>query len=78
MGRYTKRSVPMWTPFVWLSEGVTNLYVRAVPNSCVTCAARRCCPWRFNLLAATSAKVYLDTTDITEFDSRAHRRPQRA
>ncbi|MFZ4626144.1 MAG: Pls/PosA family non-ribosomal peptide synthetase, partial [Rhodoferax sp.] len=26
MRRYRTGSVPMWTPFVWLSEGVTNLY----------------------------------------------------
>ena len=33
MQRYRKCSVPMWTPFVWLSEGVTNLYEGiAVPN----------------------------------------------
>ena len=31
--RYQTCSVPMWTPFVWLSEAVTNLYEGiAVPN----------------------------------------------
>jgi non-ribosomal peptide synthetase-like protein len=31
--RYRQCSAPMWTPFVWLSEGVTNLYEGiAVPN----------------------------------------------
>ncbi|HWJ94807.1 MAG TPA: Pls/PosA family non-ribosomal peptide synthetase, partial [Telluria sp.] len=26
VGRYRRRAAPMWTPFVWMSEGVTNLY----------------------------------------------------
>ena len=33
VGRYRPRAAPMWTPFVWLSEAVTNLYESlAVPN----------------------------------------------
>jgi hypothetical protein len=31
--RYGKTAVPMWTPFVWLSEAATNMYEgMAVPN----------------------------------------------
>ena len=33
LGRYKPRAVPMWTPFVWLSEAATNIYEGiAVPN----------------------------------------------
>jgi hypothetical protein len=58
----------MWTPFVWLSEGTNSVrghrgaQLPALPAR-HTAAARG-----VNLLAATSARVYLDTTDITEFD----------
>lgn len=31
--RYGKTAVPMWTPFVWLSEAATNMYEgMAVPS----------------------------------------------
>ena len=31
--RYAKTAVPMWTPFVWLSEAATNMYEGlAIPN----------------------------------------------
>jgi hypothetical protein len=59
----------MWTPFVWLSEGVTNLYEGiAVPNYLRYLRGTPLLPVALNLLAATSARLYLDTTDITEFD----------
>lgn len=70
VGRYRQRSVPMWTPFVWLSEAATNLYEGiAVPWFL---RYLRGTPWlgdAFNLLGAKVGRgVYLDTTDMTEFD----------
>ena len=60
----------MWTPFVWLSEGVTNLYEGiAVPNFMRYLRGTPWLPLAFNLLGARiGSGVYLDTTDITEFD----------
>lgn len=68
--RYRKCSVPMWTPFVWLSEGVTNLYEGiAVPNFIRYLRGTPWLPIALNLLGSRIGKgVYLDTTDITEFD----------
>lgn len=70
MGRYRQRSMPMWTPFVWLSEGVTNLFEGiAVPNFMRYLRGTPWLPLAFNLLGSRIGKgVYLDTTDITEFD----------
>ena len=70
MGRYRQRSVPMWTPFVWLSEGVTNLYEGiAVPNFLRYLRGTPLLPVALNVLGCRIGKgVYLDTTDITEFD----------
>lgn len=68
--RYHKCSVPMWTPFVWLSEGVTNLYEGiAVPNLLNYLRGTPWLPLAFNLLGCKIGRgVYLNTTDITEFD----------
>jgi len=70
IGRYRKQSEPMWTPFVWLSEGVTNLYEGiAVPNFMRYLRGTPWLPLAFNMLGSRIGKgVYLDTTDITEFD----------
>ncbi|MBC7501003.1 MAG: amino acid adenylation domain-containing protein [Herminiimonas sp.] len=70
VGRYTKRAAPMWTPFVWLSEGVTNMYEGiAVPNFMRYLRGTPWLPIAFRLLGAKMGRgVYLDTTDITEFD----------
>ncbi|MRW90554.1 amino acid adenylation domain-containing protein [Duganella sp. FT80W] len=70
IGRYRKQSEPMWTPFVWLSEGVTNLYEGiAVPNFMRYLRGTPWLPLAFNLLGCRIGKgVYMDTTDITEFD----------
>ncbi|MYM39357.1 Pls/PosA family non-ribosomal peptide synthetase [Duganella qianjiadongensis] len=70
IGRYRKQSEPMWTPFVWLSEGVTNLYEGiAVPNFMRYLRGTPWLPLAFNLMGCRIGKgVYLDTTDITEFD----------
>ena len=70
LGRYTKRSTPMWTPFVWLSEGVSSLYEGvAIMNFMNYLRGTPMLPVAFNLLGCKIGKgVYLDTTDITEFD----------
>ena len=70
LGRYRKHAAPMWTPFVWLSEGVTNLYEGiAVPNFMRYLRGTPWLPLAFNLLGCKIGRgVYLDTTDITEFD----------
>ena len=70
IGRYGKRSAPMWTWFVWSSEAVTNLYEGiAVPNFVRYLRGTPWLPLALNLLGARIGKgVYLDTTDITEFD----------
>ena len=70
MRRYRQCSVPMWTPFVWLSEGVTNLYEGiAVPNFLRYLRGTPWLPVALNFLGCRIGKgVYLDTTDITEFD----------
>ncbi|WP_211465417.1 Pls/PosA family non-ribosomal peptide synthetase [Collimonas silvisoli] len=70
IGRYKKCSVPMWTPFVWLSEGVTNLYEGiAIPNFMNYLRGTPWLPLAFNLLGCRIGRgVYMNTTDITEFD----------
>ncbi|QOL47721.1 Pls/PosA family non-ribosomal peptide synthetase [Massilia litorea] len=70
VGRYQKRAEPMWTPFVWVSEGVTNMYEGiAVPNFMRYLRGTPWLPIAFRLLGCRIGKgVYLDTTDITEFD----------
>ncbi len=68
--RYNKRSQPMWTVFVWASEGITNLYEGlVVPNFMRYLRGTPWLPIAFNLLGSHIGRgVYLDTTDITEFD----------
>ena len=70
LGRYRPRAVPMWTPFVWLSEAATNLYEGiAVPNLLSYLRGTPWLPVALNLLGCRIGRgVYLDTTDITEFD----------
>jgi non-ribosomal peptide synthetase-like protein len=70
IGRYDKRSQPMWTPFVWISEGITNLYEGiTVPNFMRYLRGTPWLPLAFNLLGSRIGRgVYLDTTDFTEFD----------
>jgi len=68
--RYGQRAAPMWTPFVWLSEAATNLYEGvAVPWFL---RYLRGTPWlndALKLLGADIGRgVFLDTTDMTEFD----------
>ncbi|NWD69555.1 non-ribosomal peptide synthetase [Pseudomonas gingeri] len=70
VGRYRKRAEPMWTPFVWLSESVTSLYESmAVPNFMRYLRGTPWLPPAFSLLGSKIGKgVYMDSTDITEFD----------
>jgi non-ribosomal peptide synthetase-like protein len=70
VGRYRPRAAPMWTPFVWLSEAVTNLYESlAVPNLLAHLRGTPILPWALWLLGARIGRgVYMDTTDVTEFD----------
>jgi non-ribosomal peptide synthetase-like protein len=55
---------------VWLSEGITNLYEGiAVPNFMRYLRGTPWLPVAFNLLGCHIGRgVYMDTTDITEFD----------
>ncbi|MEJ7137965.1 Pls/PosA family non-ribosomal peptide synthetase [Amphibiibacter pelophylacis] len=70
MGRYRPGSHPMWTPFVWLSEAVTNVYeTMAVPAFLNYLRGTPMLPWVMRLFGAHIGRgVYLDTTDMTEFD----------
>jgi non-ribosomal peptide synthetase-like protein len=70
VGRYRPRAAPMWTPFVWISEAVTNLYESlAVPNFLDLLRGTPMLAWALRLLGARVGKgVYLNTTDLTEFD----------
>ena len=68
--RYKTCTAPMWTCFVWLSEAVTNLYEGiAVPNFLRYLRGTPWLPLAMNLLGCHIGRgVYLDTTDITEWD----------
>ncbi|MBX7222506.1 MAG: amino acid adenylation domain-containing protein [Blastocatellia bacterium] len=70
IGRYVPRAVPMWSPFVWLSEAVTNVYESlAVPNLLTFLRGTPMLPWAIWLMGAKIGQgVYLNTTDFTEFD----------
>jgi len=70
VGRYRPRAAPMWTPFVWISEAVTNLYESlAVPNFLNILRGTPMLPWALRLLGVRIGKgVFMNTTDITEFD----------
>ena len=69
-GRYRPRVAPMWTPFVWISEAVTNLYESlAVPNFLDILRGTPMLPWALRLFGVHIGKgVFLNTTDLTEFD----------
>jgi non-ribosomal peptide synthetase-like protein len=70
VGKYKEEQLPMWTLKVWLSEGITSVYeALSVP---FFLDYLRGTPWLPLLLrlygVKTGSKVWLDTTDITEFD----------
>jgi non-ribosomal peptide synthetase-like protein len=68
--RYGRKAVPMWTPFVWLSEAATNMYEGiAVPNFLRYLRGTPWLPPAMNLMGSRiAASAWLDTTDITEHD----------
>ncbi|HPT48588.1 MAG TPA: amino acid adenylation domain-containing protein [Accumulibacter sp.] len=70
IGRYDRRAQPMWTPFVWFSEAITNLYEGiTVPYFMSYLRGTPLLPLAFRLLGSRVGHgVYLDTTDFTEFD----------
>ncbi len=70
VGRYQPRSAPMWTAFVWTSEAVTNLYESiAVPNFVDFLRGTPMLPPCMRLLGCKTGKgIYMDTTQLTEFD----------
>jgi non-ribosomal peptide synthetase-like protein len=70
MGVYKPCTVPMWTPFVWLSEAVTNMYEGiTVPNFLRHLRGTPWLPVALRLFGCKIGRgVYMDTTDITEFD----------
>ena len=70
IGRYRPRAAPMWTPFVWTSEAITNLYESlAEPNFLDILLGTPMLPWAMRLLGVRiGKKVWMNTTDVTEFD----------
>ena len=70
IGRYRPRAAPMWTGFVWKSEAITNLYESiAVPNFFNFLRGTPWLPLALRCLGARIGRnVFMDTTDITEFD----------
>jgi len=70
IGRYKPKRAPMWTLFVWLSEAVTVAYESlAVPAFLDQLRGTPFLPWALRLLGTKIGKgVWLNTTDITEFD----------
>ena len=70
IGRYKPCAYPMWTPFVWVSEAVTNMYESmAVQGFLNYLRGTPMLPWMLRLFGVKVGRgVYLDTTDITEFD----------
>jgi non-ribosomal peptide synthetase-like protein len=70
MGRYKPCERPLWSPFVWRTEAVTALLDNfASPFFLDLLAGTPFIGWFFRLLGAKIGKrVYLDTTELTEFD----------
>lgn len=70
MGRYRACERPLWSPFVWRTEAVTALLDNfAAPFFLDLLAGTPFICWFFRLLGAKiGRRVYLDTTELTEFD----------
>jgi non-ribosomal peptide synthetase-like protein len=70
IGRYQPHAAPMWTRFVWVSEAITNVYESiAVPNFVNFLRGTPWLPWALRALGARIGRnVWMDTTDLTEFD----------
>jgi acyl-coenzyme A synthetase/AMP-(fatty) acid ligase len=70
VGKYKAEQLPMWSLKVWLSEAVTSSYeALAVPFFLDFLKGTCWLPFFMRFLGVKIGKrVYLDTTDITEFD----------
>ena len=70
MGRYRPCERPLWSPFVWRTEAVTALLDNfASPFFLDLLTGTPFICWFFRLLGARiGRRVYLDTTELTEFD----------
>ena len=70
MGRYQPCERPLWSHFVWRTEAVTALLDSfASPFFLDLLAGTPFICWFFRLLGAKiGRRVYLDTTELTEFD----------
>nr|WP_295663248.1 Pls/PosA family non-ribosomal peptide synthetase [Polymorphobacter sp.] len=70
VGEYRTMTKPLWSWFVWRTELVTATYENLAVN--LLLAPLRGTPWLaayFRLMGAKiGRRVYLDTTDMTEFD----------
>ncbi|RQO29876.1 peptide synthetase [Taibaiella sp. KBW10] len=70
VGRYKKTAMPMYSLKVWLSEAVTTFYeALSVPFLLDSLRGTMWLPILLRLMGVkTGKKVWLNTTDITEFD----------
>jgi len=70
IGRYRPTEKPLWNQFVWRSELVTSTYENlAVPFFVDMLRGTPFLPAYLRLLGARIGKrVFMDTTDVTEFD----------
>ncbi len=70
VGKYKEEQVPMWTSKVWRSEGITSTYeALAIPFFLDYLKGTMWLPLVLRLLGLkTGKRVYMNTTDITEFD----------
>jgi len=70
VGKYKKTELPMWTMKVWLTEAITSLYESiATPYFLEFLKGTIFLPIFLRLLGVKiGKKVFLDTTDFTEFD----------
>lgn len=70
VGKYRKSEYPMWSWQVWRTEAITSIYeALAVPFFLQFLQGTPFLPMMFRLLGVkVGKKVWMDTTDITEFD----------
>ncbi|MFZ1572358.1 MAG: Pls/PosA family non-ribosomal peptide synthetase, partial [Candidatus Kapaibacterium sp.] len=70
IGKYKPKHMPMWSKGVWFSEAITSIYESlAVPFFLEFTRGTPWLPFFMRLFGSKiGKKVYMDTTDITEFD----------
>jgi non-ribosomal peptide synthetase-like protein len=70
IGRYKTGAHPMWTPFVWFSEGVTTVVeMLLAPLLLRPLQGTPFLAWPLRLLGVKIGRhALINTTDITEFD----------